>query len=96
MENSAEKDRYNIARCTLIKAMSQLGILQHRIALFENPKHKLEPLPVPDTETLSDVLRELEKLVAPTVLARKQLDAMPTGTFKEIGHVAHLLGLVFP
>lgn len=94
MEKS-ELMRYNEARRMLLSAVSQLSRMRHRIARIENPDLELRfnPDDFPKTETLSDILEEMEKLVKPTMEAKAILDSKPEGTMLEIIRVAHQMGI---
>lgn len=94
--NKQEQIRYTLARATLLKACGQLDRLKHRLECARNPDKAIRFVPsdVPKTETLSDILTELEKLQAPTATVRAEIDALPEkGTFSDILRVANQLGI---
>jgi hypothetical protein len=95
-QNKQEQIRYTLARAALLKACGQLDRLRHRLECANNPDRavRFTPSEVPKTSTLSDVLAELEKLMAPTATIRAELDALPEkGTFSDIVRIANALGI---
>lgn len=92
--DNQELVRYTLARATLLKACGQLDRLLHRLECMKNPDRAIRFVPsvVPKTETLSDVLVEMDKLVQPTLAARTELDGLPTGTYADIARTAKILG----
>jgi hypothetical protein len=91
-----EQVRYCMARATLLKACGQLDRLRHRLECARNPDKAIRYVPseVPKTETLSDILAEMEKLLEPTAKIRAELDALPEkGTYSDIMRVANALGI---
>lgn len=91
-----EQIRYTLARAALLKACGQLDRLLHRLECARNPDKAIRFVPsdVPKTETLSDVLVEMQKLQAPTAVVRAEIDALPEkGTFSDIVRVANQLGI---
>lgn len=91
--------RYLNARAALLKACGQLDRLRHRLECSRNPDKAIRftPSETPKTETLSDVLAEMEKLLEPTAKIRAELDALPTGgTYSDIIRTANLLGIKIP
>lgn len=95
----AEKIRYTHARAAFLKACAQLDRLRHRLECARNPDRAIRFVPseCPKTETLSDILAEMEKLLEPTAIVRAELDALPEkGTYSDIVRTANLLGIKIP
>jgi hypothetical protein len=95
-QTKLEQLRYNLARAALLKACGQLDRLRHRLECFHNQDKAIRFVPseTPQTETLSDVLAEMEKLLEPTATICAELDALPEkGTFSDIVRTANLLGI---
>ena len=74
------------ARCILLKAAHELGRLEHRIA---GRTDRYFPADVPKTETLDDIMCELQKVIVPLLKARHTLGQ--EDTYNDIVKIAQLL-----